>query len=57
VIGPGPDRSEQPEVLRFVTFVQRWRKIIDGGSKSAEGWAVEFEEEAKALLEKAGVKP
>lgn len=37
-------------------FISKWKDIIDGGSKSAEGWAVEFDAEARAALALA-VKP
>lgn len=32
-------------------FIEKWRKVIDGASPSAEPWAIQFEEEAAALLD------
>jgi len=43
-----------PELLaenkRLRALVQRWREVIAGHEKNAEGWAKEFESESRAAL-------
>lgn len=38
---------------RLLAFVSRWRGIIDGGAKSAEGWSREFDGEAATAISEA----
>ena len=42
--------ASAPDLL---AFVERWKSIVDGGAKSAEGWARDFDTEARDLLAKA----
>ena len=49
------DRRRRLEAshARLVTFVRRWREIIDGGSRSSEGWSREFDDDARDALTEA----
>ena len=43
--------AREARLIDLVAFITKWRGIIGGASPTAEGWAVQFEEEAKRLLE------
>lgn len=37
----------------LLAFVEKWKGIIDGGAKGAEGWSREFDDEARSALASA----
>ena len=57
-VGNGPDGPSNARLIASApdmhAFIIRWREIIGGGEKSAEGWAQDFDREAAEVLRKAG---
>lgn len=49
--------KREPTREELLAFIQRWRDIIDGDSKTAEPWARDFEIELRALFGSGAITP